>query len=80
MDKIRERYAEWSKGGHFVAECLPDEDGVVYYTGRLLFICDPEGLGPDDDPVVEAGYFEEPDDAERFIQMLEDMGELLGRQ
>lgn len=78
IEAIRERRSEWSHGGHFIAEVVVcDEDGSVCPTGQLLFICDEGTYGPDEDPVVEAGYFSESEDAERFEQTLDDIDMLL---
>lgn len=71
---------QMNQGGYFVADYETcDEDGSMCPTGHITFLPKPPPLsyeGEYEGP-IDAGWFSEPEDAPRFISLLELTGELI---
>ena len=73
---IEARLKRFLSGGQFVADQeQTDEDGTMELTGNITFV--DEHPDPDDEPFVTVGWFDDHEDAERFVQMIEDQKALI---
>jgi len=73
---IEERLNRFLNGGQFIADQeQTDEDGTMELTGNITFVDDKPD--PEESGFVTAGWFDDHEDAQRFVQMIEDQKALI---